>query len=401
MIVRVGFLDKDENYIARLANYYSAHANETVQFEIYLFTKEEALRKQLSRGGRMDLLVAEEDLLPEPEEYSRNMELAFWSTEKHEQKRNGYPVVFRYQKASEIFREFQSMAAKRGHGASSFEMQANGQVVLFINGAGGAGSGTAAAGCAAAMAAQGKNTVCFTLKQNACNDSFDICGSSMTDVMYEISMWRQLGGKDQGQLQMKLQSMLKQDNETEVYSFAPFDLPVSAMNFDAESVENLIQAIKGICERCVISADGTLSPMLLKLIRLADWTVIVSDSTAEGNEKSSKLLDSLEACVPTLSSSYWSTSRCTADRAAWAAYISRFCALLNRLSSSGVSSALPNRRCWAFSAVFSASVFSFFFLGTDCSTLAFFGGERVFLADDSSLRFSFGLLISVCPPRSR
>ena len=35
--------------------------------------------------------------------------------------------------------------------------------------------------------------------------------------------------------------------------------------------------------------------MLLKLIRLADWTVIVSDSTAEGNEKSSKLLDSLEA----------------------------------------------------------------------------------------------------------
>lgn len=46
MIVRVGFLDKDENYIARLANYYSAHANETVQFEIYLFTKEEALRKQ-------------------------------------------------------------------------------------------------------------------------------------------------------------------------------------------------------------------------------------------------------------------------------------------------------------------------------------------------------------------
>ena len=156
--------------------------------------------------------------------------------------------------------------------------------------------GTAgAAGCAAAMAAQGKNTVCFTLKQNACNDSFDICGSSMTDVMYEISMWRQLGGKDQGQLQMKLQSMLKQDNETEVYSFAPFDLPVSAMNFDAESVENLIQAIKGICERCVISADGTLSPMLLKLIRLADWTVIVSDSTAEGNEKSSKLLDSLEA----------------------------------------------------------------------------------------------------------
>lgn len=153
-------------------------------------------------------------------------------------------------------------------------MQANGQVVLFINGAGGAGSGTAAAGCAAAMAAQGKNTVCFTLKQNACNDSFDICGSSMTDVMYEISMWRQLGGKDQGQLQMKLQSMLKQDNETEVYSFAPFDLPVSAMNFDAESVENLIQNIeKGGSDVTAVmrqQADELMSQRRQMLLRKGD-----------------------------------------------------------------------------------------------------------------------------------
>ena len=43
--------------------------------------------------------------------------------------------------------------------------------------------------------------------------------------------------------------------------------------------------------------------------------------------------------------------------------------------------------------------FSFFFLGTVCSTLAFFGGERVFLVDVSSLMFSFGSLISVRPPK--
>ena len=34
-------------------------------------------------------------------------------------------------------------------------------------------------------------------------------------------------------------------------------------------------------------------------------------------------------------------------------------------------------------------------------TLGFFGGERVFFADDSSLMISFGSLISVRPPRSR
>ena len=61
MIVRVGLLDKSENYIARLANYQSVHASETVQFEIYLFTKEQMLRQQMECGRRMDVLIAEEE----------------------------------------------------------------------------------------------------------------------------------------------------------------------------------------------------------------------------------------------------------------------------------------------------------------------------------------------------
>lgn len=47
MIVRVGLLDKSENYIARLANYQSVHASEIVQFGIYLFTNEQMLRQQM------------------------------------------------------------------------------------------------------------------------------------------------------------------------------------------------------------------------------------------------------------------------------------------------------------------------------------------------------------------
>ncbi len=116
----------------------------------------------------MDLLVAEEDLLPEPEEYSRNMELAFWSTEKHEQKRNGYPVVSvtrRPARSSGNFRAWRQNAAMEHR---SFEMQAKwtGRLVYqwsrWCRQRHKAGSGPWAA-----MAAQGKNTVCFTLKQNA------------------------------------------------------------------------------------------------------------------------------------------------------------------------------------------------------------------------------------------
>lgn len=79
MIVRVGLLDKSDNYISRLANYQNVHSNEAVQFEIYLFTEEQMLRRQMGRGGRIDVLIAEEELLQSPEEYARSMELAFWT----------------------------------------------------------------------------------------------------------------------------------------------------------------------------------------------------------------------------------------------------------------------------------------------------------------------------------
>ena len=63
MIVRVGLLDKSDNYISRLANYQNVHSNEAVQFEIYLFTEEQMLRRQMGRGGRIDVLIAEEEPL--------------------------------------------------------------------------------------------------------------------------------------------------------------------------------------------------------------------------------------------------------------------------------------------------------------------------------------------------
>ena len=295
MIVRVGLLDKSDDYISRLANYQNVHSNEAVQFEIYLFTEEQMLRRQMGRGGRIDVLIAEEELLQSPEEYARSMELAFWSEDKHEQMRDGCPVICRYQKASDIFLTIQGLASKRGKGSSSYALQENGKICLFLGGAGGAGCSTVAMGCAAALAAQGRNTIYFSLKQKEENGQFRVSGSSLTDVMYEIGMWQQLGGTDQGQLQMKLQSMLRKDDETGVYSFAPFDLPVSAMNFGPDDMQALLHAVGGLCERCVVCADSYLSSTLLRGIRLADWVIVVSDSTTAGNEKTKKLLNSLEA----------------------------------------------------------------------------------------------------------
>ncbi|MGN0706813.1 MAG: hypothetical protein ACI4JC_02290 [Faecalibacterium sp.] len=291
MIIRVGLLDRDEVYISRLANYYSTHTSGAAQLELHLYTDALPLKSQVRN---LDVLVADESMLDDPEEYAQKTILSFWSTDKHEIDRAGRPVICRYQRANEIFRQIQSLAASLKSQGSNYQLNETGRILLFLAGSGGAGCSTVAAGCASYFAKQGKNTIYFSMKQNEEKSLFHNSGRSMTDVRYEIAMWRQLGGTNMGQLQVRLNSMLKKDDMTGVLSFAPFDMPVSAMNLEPDDTQALLQAMKGLCQICVISADAYLAPALLKAIQLADWTVVVSNSTPDGNEKASKLLKSLE-----------------------------------------------------------------------------------------------------------
>ena len=69
MIVRVGLLDKSDNYISRLANYQNVHSNEAVQFEIYLFTEEHTEhRMPIGISGRRYLFGVESTVVNEREQ---------------------------------------------------------------------------------------------------------------------------------------------------------------------------------------------------------------------------------------------------------------------------------------------------------------------------------------------
>ena len=51
MIVRVGLLDKSDNYISRLANYQNVHSNEAVQFEIIFLRKNRCCADRWDAAG--------------------------------------------------------------------------------------------------------------------------------------------------------------------------------------------------------------------------------------------------------------------------------------------------------------------------------------------------------------
>ena len=135
------------------------------------------------------------------------------------------------------------------------------------------------------------------------------------------------------------------------------------------------------------------------------WTLVLAFFSASGHSALFGNISYVPAALffrsepaPTFSSSYWSISDAPQTRRVHGQRtFSRFCALTHRLQLVRGRSAFAEPQVLVNSpAAFSASVFGFFFLGTDCLPLAL-RGERVFLADDLlSLMFQFRFTSFLC-----
>lgn len=293
MRIRLGLLDDDIRYISRLTDYFSEHY--TLQIEANLFTGAEQLQAFLDRHGRLDVLLARQELLPDPDGLPGRIQLAYLSEENGLTKLAGRPAVCKYQKAEAIYRAIQSLAASLDVGERQYAAAGKCDIFVFAGAAGGMGCSTAAMGCAARLAAQGRSTLYLSLQQTSMADTvFSVRGSSMSRVRYELKSWRRTGGTDPGKLQLKLQSMLAADPATRVLSYDGFELPLEAMDMDAGEVKALLQAADGLCSCCVVDMDGILDQKLLTAIRAAAWTVLVSDGSEKGNRALERMLRSLE-----------------------------------------------------------------------------------------------------------
>lgn len=293
MRIRLGLLDDDMRYLNRLTDYFGVHY--TMQIEANLFTEVEELQAFLNQRGRLDVLLASRELLPDPSILPKRIQLAYLSEENGLTMLAGKPAVCKYQKAEAIYRAVQGLAASLDMGEKKYASGGNCEVFLFAGAAGGVGCSTAAMGCAARLAAQGRSTIYISLQQTAMIESvFRTCGASMSRVRYEIKSWKQSGHGDTDKLQMKLQSLLATDPDTHVMCCGGFELPLEAMDMDAGEVEALLKAVAGLCDCCVLDMDGRLNGMLLSAIRGAAWTVLVSDGSTRGNRGLEGLIRSIE-----------------------------------------------------------------------------------------------------------
>ena len=135
MIVRLGLMDQDERYLSRIAAFFSAHPEDTMQLELCLFSSVEECNAYLSANGRLDTLLAAPELLPDPAALKKPTILAYLSEDKSMTAWAGCPAVCKYQKASAILRSIQGLAANIHNAGGSYDLGGGGRVVLFAGSA--------------------------------------------------------------------------------------------------------------------------------------------------------------------------------------------------------------------------------------------------------------------------
>ena len=150
MRIRLGCLSEDRRYMMRLTNFFMARY--PGQIEASVFTRQQELMSFFEDGGRMDVLLAQPDMLTSPQSLPGRVILAYLVEEPDVTGWNGRPAVCKYQKAQQLFRAVQGLAAEQDAQGRQYGRQRQAQMVLFMGAAGGVGCTTAAIGFAARMA---------------------------------------------------------------------------------------------------------------------------------------------------------------------------------------------------------------------------------------------------------
>jgi len=102
MKIRLGIIDDDSRYTTRLIGYFNAHYSD--KLEIFAFSLPELLSNYL-KEARLDVLLADPDLVPEGFTVPKTMQLAYFSNTADIETIRGVRTLCKYQKTELIYKE--------------------------------------------------------------------------------------------------------------------------------------------------------------------------------------------------------------------------------------------------------------------------------------------------------
>lgn len=287
MKIRLGILDSNVFYIKRLIEYFSSHYAEEV--EIFAFSNSDKLADHLSQA-KLDVILSDEELLPEDFSISRSTVLAYLSDSMDIKTIRDLPAVCKYQKAEQLYRDVLNLYAELDRRTSYRMSDHVCPVLLFMGVSGGAGTTTVAAACALNLTNIGFKVLYLNLEDNGViSDIFSDEGQmTLSDVLYSIKSNHQ-------NLALKLESMVRKDRSG-VFFYEPFAVTLDANEMTDSDLKELLTSITqyGLFDFIIVDTGAAISRKRDLLIQFASRVFLVGEGSAVSNKKLRRILQELE-----------------------------------------------------------------------------------------------------------
>ncbi len=286
MKIKIALLEKDENYLKRLAMVFSSRYSD--KLEIHSFTKKETAIKSLSQD-KIDLLISSELFSVDETELPSRCILAYFVDSMDIDTVRGQKAICKFQKAELIYKQILNIYAERESSFTGKKFSENDvKSVFFTSFSGGVGCSSLAAAFAIRLALAHKKVMYLNLEKTGDAELF-FQGEgrfNFSDIIYALK-------SKKANLSMKIESSVKISTEG-VNFFAAPKVALDAMELKIEEIEVLLNEISNCgYEFIIIDAGFHFDGLSYMLWKKSNEVVIVSDGTEIANSKFNRAYQSL------------------------------------------------------------------------------------------------------------
>lgn len=287
MKIKLALLDKDINYLNRLAMVFNTQYAD--KMEIHLFTGADSIYENLE-SEKIDALIASDVFDIDMDEIPARCAFAYFVESMGIESVKNQKAICKFQKAELIYKQILNIYADKAalvtgkkHGESGV------RTIMFTTFSGGTGCSSLAAAFASKVAQRNKKVLYLNLeKMGDAGLFFDGEGQlSLSDVIYALK-------SKKANLSLKIQSSVKTSTEGVNYFAAP-KMALDVMELKVNEVSELLDEVQSCGYHYVIVDAGfNFDDMGYMLWKKADEVVLVSDGSEIANSKFERAYNSMK-----------------------------------------------------------------------------------------------------------
>lgn len=281
MKIKLAILDSDRTYLNRITAVFTEKFPD--KLEVHAFS--DALLSLIDLPkSKIDVFIASSSFEIDMADIPAGCGFAYLVDSPKIETCNGQKVINKFQKAELIYKDilkiFSDMADNSAFGFK-FDSNETTRIIAFVSAGGGTGSSTMAAACAAALTRRGCAAIYLNLEQFGSPAIFfrSQGQASFSDVIYSLK-------SKKANLPLKLESLLKRDEENGVCYYDPANIALDLLEVREEDCEKLFGALSALnFSHIILDMDFSLHQDCLDILKMAHTIVFVSDGSEAANLK--------------------------------------------------------------------------------------------------------------------